>query len=238
MKHLLAALLLLAGPAAAGGFSNWAAVVVAGDSYSEDQKDSKVFDNGRQAIVERLQKMGFRPANIRQFTDWPEQFPGLSRSIPKRIAKEMKEAAAAAPEGCLVYVTSHGSELGAGIGDYVLGPRTLKHMLAKACPKRPAVVVVSACYSGVFVPYLKAPDRFVLTAAAKDRSSFGCGASDRFTFFDACAIESLSKAHDFPGFAQRTLACVTAREKKEDVDLPSNPQVAIGSKSAAMLPHW
>lgn len=237
MKRLAAVLLaLLTAPAAAGGFANWAAVVAAGDSYSEDQQDTAVFDNGRRAIIERLEAMGFKSANIRTFTDWPERFAGVERATPKSLAKGLKAAAAMAKEGCLVYLTSHGSEAGAGVGDYVLGPRTLKHMLAKACPKRPAVVVISACYSGVYVPYLKAPNRFVMTAAAKDRSSFGCGAADRYTFFDACAIESLGKTHDFPAFAKHTLACVTAREKQEQVELPSEPQVVIGQK--AVLPRW
>lgn len=239
MKALAAAIfVLLAAPAGAGGFENWAAVVASGDSYSEDQKDTAVFDNGRQAIVRQLQAMGFKAGNIRQFTDWPEHYPGVDRATPKRIAKGLGEAAKTAAAGCLVYFTSHGSEQGIGIGDYLLGPRTLKHMIAKACAKRPAVIVVSACYSGVFVPYLKAGNRVVLTAAAKDRSSFGCGATDKYTYFDACAIETLAKAGDVATFGKRALACVAAREKKEQVDLPSNPQLAVGDKAAALIPHW
>lgn len=237
MKRLLLSLLLFAGSAQANGFGDWAAVVVAGDSYSSDDKDTAVFDNGRQTIVKELEGLGFKPNNIRQFTDWPERFRDAPRVSPRRIGKGLSEAARTAKAGCLVYITSHGSEEGVGIGNSLMSPRRLSTMLASACPKRPAVVVVSACYSGVFVDRLKAPDRIVLTAAAKDRPSFGCGATDRYTYFDACAIETLPKAGDFAAFGKRTIACVAAREKKEKVDLPSHPQLVIGDRAGA-IPRW
>ncbi|GAA0560114.1 C13 family peptidase [Rhizomicrobium electricum] len=239
MRRLaLLTLLFLTPPAMANGFSDWAAVVVAGDSYSGDQKDTAVFDNGRQTIVKELKGIGFQPHNIRTFTDWPQRFHDADRSTPKRIGKGLNEVARTAKAGCLIYLTSHGSEDGIGIGDYVVSPKRLGRMIDTACSKRPSVVIVSACYSGVFVDRLKAPDRIVLTAAAKDRSSFGCGATDQYTYFDTCAVENLPKAGDFVTFGKRTIACVAAREKKEKVDLPSNPQLAVGEKAAAAIPRW
>ena len=231
-------LALLAAPASAAGFPQWAAVVVAGDSYAEDGKSSQVFDNGRVAIAGELAQIGFSPSNIRQFTDWPERYRGVERATPRRIAAGLRDAARRAQDGCLVYLTSHGSEDGIGIGERTLTPRVLRDVLASACPARPAVVVVSACYSGVFVPYLKAPDRIVLTAAAADRSSFGCGETDKYTYFDTCTVENLPKAGDFVTFAKRTIGCVAAREKKERVDLPSNPQLAVGAEVPAEIPQW
>lgn len=241
MKRLILSLLLFAAPAGAGvaggAFSDWAALVVAGDSYSEDNKDTAVFDNGRQTIVKELVGLGFQPGHIRQLTDWPERFHDAKRVSRPRIAEALDGAAGQAKAGCFVYLTSHGNTDGIGIGNHMLSPRRLGTMIDHACHNRPAVVVVSACYSGVFVDRLKSPDRIVMTAAAKDRSSFGCGATDQFTYFDACAVESLPKAGDFASFGQHTLACVAAREKKERVERPSNPQLVIGDKAAAM-PRW
>ena len=45
------------------------------------------------------------------------------------------------------------------------------------------VVVVSACYSGGFVPALADARTLVITAARHDRPSFGCGVSSRITYF-------------------------------------------------------
>jgi hypothetical protein len=242
MKTVLALLLLLwaLAPAKAAPFSNWAAVVVAGDSYSHEGARTAVFDNGRSAIARSLVSIGFAPDHIAQFSDRPKKYPDghPALSTPRNIARGLADVASKAPGGCLAYLTSHGDEEGIGIGDDLLRPKALAKMVEQSCRGRPAVVIVSACYSGAFLPYLKAPDRIVLTAAAADRSSFGCGESDHFTFFDACVLESLPQARDFVDLGKRAIACVAKRETKEEVDLPSNPQLAIGAKTSAVIPAW
>lgn len=240
MKALGFLFCLFALPASAGGFSDWAAVVVAGDSYAHSGKHSAVFDNGRTAIAQELVGIGFAPENIRQFSDRPKHYPDghPALSTPRNIARGLAEVANRARGGCLAYLTSHGDEEGIGIGDDTLSPRGFARMLDQACSGRPAVLIVSACYSGVFVPKLKAPDRIVLTAAAADRSSFGCGETDKYTYFDTCAVEVLPKAGDFETFGKQAIACVRKREQEEQVDLPSNPQLAVGPKVATVIPHW
>ncbi len=242
MRTPLALLLLLLtlAPARAAPFSDWAAVVVAGDSYSHEGARTAVFDNGRSAITHGLLGIGFAPDHIAQFSDRPKKFsdghPALS--TPRNIARGLSQMASEARGGCLAYLTSHGDDHGIGIGDALLSPTGLAKMIDQSCHGRPAVVIVSACYSGVFIPKLKAADRIVLTAAAPDRSSFGCGESDHYTFFDACVVESLPLARDFPDLGKRAIACVAAREKKEEVDLPSHPQLAVGAKAETVIPAW
>jgi hypothetical protein len=231
---------LVAAPAWANGFDDWAAVVVAGDSFAHSGKRSAVFDNGRSEIARELVTIGFRPDNIRQLSDRPRKYPDGHpvRSTLRNLARGLQSVADKTRGGCLVYLTSHGDEKGVGVGDDLLSPRGLAGILAGACSRRPAVVIVSACYSGVFVDKLKAPDRIVLTAAAKDRSSFGCGETDKYTYFDTCAVENLTAAGDFVRFGKRAIACVAGREKTEEVDLPSNPQLAVGDHAAAVIPRW
>jgi len=242
MKWALALLLFLlaALPAEAAPFSDWAAVLVAGDSYSHEGARTAVFDNGRGAIVRGLLSIGFAQEHIAQFSDRPKKFPDghPALSTPRNIARGLEQVASETRGGCLAYLTSHGDDHGIGIGDFLLSPTGLAKMIDQSCHGRPAVVIVSACYSGVFIPNLKAPDRIVLTAAAPDRSSFGCGESDHYTFFDACVVESLPQSHDFAELGKRAIACVAAREKKEEVDLPSNPQLAVGAKAAVVIPAW
>ncbi|MDR3526149.1 MAG: C13 family peptidase [Rhizomicrobium sp.] len=242
MKTLLALLLFLlaALPAEAASFADWAAVVVAGDSYAHEGGRTAVFDNGRSAIARGLLSIGFAPDHIAQFSDRPKKYPDGHPilSTPRNIARGLEQVASQTHGGCLAYLTSHGDDHGIGIGDALLSPTGLAKMIDQSCHGRPAVVIVSACYSGVFIPKLKAADRIVLTAAAPDRSSFGCGESDHYTFFDACVVESLPLAHDFAELGKRAIACVAAREKKEEVDLPSHPQLAVGAKAAAVIPAW
>ena len=237
---LIVCVLALAAPAAAAGFSDWAAIVVAGDSYAHSGKRSAVFDNGRTAIARELTAIGFRPENIRQFSDRPRKYPEghPAKSTNRNLWRGLAQAVHKARGGCLAYLTSHGDEQGIGVGDDLLSPRRLARLIDQTCRGRPSVVIVSACYSGVFVNKLKRPDRIVLTAAAKDRSSFGCGETDKYTFFDTCTVENLPHAGDFATFGKKAIACVAAREKKEKVDQLSNPQLAVGEKAAAIIPRW
>src|SRR6185369_8053731 len=85
-----------------------------------------------------------------------------------------------------VILTSHGSRAGlavkAGRLRQLLTPPKLAVMLASA-GVRHKVVVISACYSGVFVPRLASPNVLVITAADADHSSFGCLDKAEWTYF-------------------------------------------------------
>jgi hypothetical protein len=229
-----------ASPAIANGFSDWAAIVVAGDWHADSGAPSPVFDNARRDIAGELVGIGFNPQNILQFSVRPERDHAHAPrpSHAQLILSGLSGLAKRARAGCLAYFTSHGSEDGIAMGKGVLSPRGMARILDKSCGERPAVVIVSACFSGVFLPALARPNRMVLTAAAYDRPSFGCGEADKYTFFDTCAVQWLPKAGDFPRFAKDVIACIKAREKKENVDLPSNPQLYIDPHATGIFPRW
>ena len=83
-------------------------------------------------------------------------------------------------------LTSHGSSAGlavkAGRLTQTLTPSKLADMLART-GVRHKVVVISACYSGVFIPRLANPDMLVITAADADHPSFGCRDKAKWTYF-------------------------------------------------------
>lgn len=227
-------------PAAhAASFSRWAAIVVAGDHEDHDGNDSEVFDNARHDIAAGLERLGFSPANIAQFSTQPGEY--LSHPLHsdmRTLTTAFDALAKRAPDGCFAYITSHGAPEGVWMDDGIVQPRSLAAMLDEACSNRPAIVIVSSCFSGAFVPAIAGPNRFVLTAARRDRTSFGCGQSDHYTFFDQCFLQSLPGSHDLPGLADRVKACVSARETQEQMTPPSEPQLSIGTDIVPQLPHW
>jgi hypothetical protein len=238
---VLAALLLAAmqPSLAAGGFADWGAVVVAGDFHAHDGSEAEIFDNARRDIAVQLQRIGFPADNIVQFSVRPEKYaPVPQHSEPQTIANALWDLSNRTSAGCLIYITSHGSTGGVQVGGVLLVPDALATMVSNACGDRPTVVIVSACYSGVFVPALAGPNRLILTAARPDRTSFGCGQTFTYTFFDECVLQEFSTSHDFPGLASLVQACVAAREKKEKMSPPSEPQLSIGANVAAALPKW
>ncbi|MDE1986488.1 MAG: peptidase C13 [Alphaproteobacteria bacterium] len=237
----VAVLAALCEPAfAAGNFSDWAAIVVAGDWHAHDGAPSEVFDNARRDITNELVQIGFSPANILQFSVRPNRYPAadLQASTAQNISDGMWDLSNQADGGCLAYFTSHGSGSGIVLGQSDLSPQQMSDIVDNACGTRPTVVIVSACYSGIFVPALQAPNRIVLTAAAADRASFGCGQSDKYTYFDACAVQWLARAGDFRDFGKDVIACVDAREKKDKVGPPSDPQFYIGAHNHGTFPSW
>ena len=224
----------------ASPFANWAAVVVAGDWRSHDGGPSEGFDNARRDVSKALVDAGFAKANIVQFSTHPANYPDTQplKTEFGAVNSELARLAGQATDGCLVYFTSHGSGMGIIFGDEVLTPPGMARMVGAACGTRPTVVVISACFSGVFVPAISGPNRMVLTAARADRSSFGCGQDDKYPYFDACMLESLPGASDFMALGRRAQACVASREKAEGLAPASEPQLAIGGAMRPMLPLY
>lgn len=238
---LIAAALLFAAPAgAAGPFSDWAAVIVAGDWHAHDGGPSEVFDNARRDLANDLVQLGFSPDNVEQFSVRPANYPQQRplASDTHTIATSLWDLSNRTSGGCLVYFTSHGSPDGIVMGSDVYAPNSMSQMLDNTCSDRPTVVIISACFSGVFVPALEAPNRMILTAARPDRTSFGCGQSYRYTFFDQCVLETLPASADFPDLGRGVQACVAAREKREHMAPPSEPQLWVGPSAIASLPRW
>jgi Peptidase C13 family len=226
--------------AVASPFADWAAVVVAGDHEDSDGNSTEGFDNARRDVSNDLLKLGFSPANLAQFSTRSREYrhEKLLRSEPNRITDTLLNLARKTRGGCLVYFSSHGEPDGLVVGDYVVPPRALAEVVDHACGTRPTVVILSACFSGVMLPPLKGPNRMILTAARRDRTSFGCGQADRYPYFDQCVLESLPASSDFPGLGRAVQACVAAREKKEGVTPASHPQLWIGPTAQTSLPRW
>ncbi len=225
---------------AAGPFSDWAAVVIAGDFHAHSGAQSEAFDNARRDVSRAFVEAGFSPENLREFSVRPERYPQehLMLSDPDLIGAKLADLASQARGGCLVYFSSHGSPAGVMVGERPFSPAGVSLMVDQACADRPTVVIVSACFSGVFVPPLSRPNRMVLTAARPDRSSFGCGEADRYPYFDTCMLETLPKSKNFADLGTGVQTCVAAKEKATGMAPPSEPQLFIGSQLKPVMPFY
>lgn len=223
-------------------FNDWAAIVVAGDWRAHSGGPTEAFDNARRDVTATLLGMGFRPDNVTQFSTRPERY-GAARPLrtnPKAMYEALKAAADRVPGGCLLYYTSHGAPSGAAMdvdGEVeVVPPAMMAAIVDQACPGRPTIVVISTCFSGVNVPYLENPQRLVLTAARRDRTSFGCSEDDKYPFFDDCFLQSTSATGNLAALPPAILGCVSRKEREENFAPASEPQVWIGSALRPMLP--
>lgn len=184
--------------------------------------------------------------------DYPQASPNNFNAALGRIAKVMDPK----EDLLVVFVTSHGGQDGAvalqeqGRVGGALRPLHLRTSL-QAAGIQTKLVIVSACFSGHFILPFSNADTVVLTAAAADRTSFGCEPSRDWTFFgDALfnhamrggegVIEAFDQARtiisgwegDMHGTWQAKPQSVRAREPEP---MASNPQKAIGENALAVI---
>jgi hypothetical protein len=115
-----------------------------------------------------------------------------------------------------------------------LTPTALSRLLQEA-GIRWKVVVVSACYAGGYVEPLRDANTVVITAAAADRTSFGCEPGRDFTYFgEAYFKEGLGRTRSLLGAFEIAKDAVAKKEAAEKLT-PSLPQIWVGPAIAAQL---
>jgi hypothetical protein len=182
-------------------------------------------------LVSNPASVGSRPQPLASYDNLYDAVTGVARRMDRR------------EDILLLYLTMHGTrdhELALHFPPYVedaLVPDDLRFVLRKA-GVRNRVVVISACYSGGFVPRLRGDDALVMTAARQDRPSFGCGADSTATFFGrAWLVEGLNRTTDFAEAFRHAQARIHAWETREG-DEPSHPQVSEGKAIEKRLAAW
>jgi hypothetical protein len=97
------------------------------------------------------------------------------------------------------------------------------------------IVIVSACFSGVFVPPLANDDTIVLTAADAENTSFGCAPERDWTYFgDAFFRQSVRRGRDLQQAFDNARVLISGWEMM-DRARPSNPQAHFGPALVARL---
>lgn len=90
------------------------------------------------------------------------------------------------------------------------------------------IIVVSACYSGSFIKILQDERTAIFTAAAADKTSFGCSDQRELTYFgEAFFKDSLAQSGSLEESFDQTLILINERESSEN-RTSSNPQSRIG----------
>lgn len=169
-----------------------------------------------------------------------DELPIASITNLSRVLARVGQAMNADEDVLILYLTAHADpehRLSASQPPLELAPLTptaLARMLHDSGIKW-RVVVVSACYSGGFVEPLRDENSIVITAAAADRTSFGCEGGREFTYFgQAFFREALAKTQSFTEAFEIARRLVSQREAAEKLP-PSLPQISVGRTIGEML---
>lgn len=173
--------------------------------------------------------------------DGPRTYPAAT---PDNIAAAIGQVGALIDPNedlVVVFITSHGSPDGsAALREHnrlggSLRPSHLRDMLVGA-GIRSRVVIVSACFSGAFIAPLMDDNTIVLTAAAPDRTSFGCQPQNNWTFFgDALFNQNLRSGGSLVPAFDRAKVLIERWEREQNLSPPSNPQRHVGARAADLV---
>lgn len=138
----------------------------------------------------------------------------------------------------VLVMTSHGEQTGFALqlpgGVAELTPQQVAAALDGEGIKN-RVVIVSACFSGIFVPPLANDNTIVITAADAKHTSFGCAPERDWTYFgDAFFHQSLHPGADFENAFDHARVLIHGWEMMDQAT-PSNPQGSFGPALVAKL---
>ncbi|MDI2592193.1 caspase family protein [Pseudomonas sp. N3-W] len=165
--------------------------------------------------------------------------PMATRENLRRAVQTL--AARSGPEDLVfIYLTSHGTsehELVLDQPRMELADLPADELAAVLAPlkNRDKIVVISACYSGGFIPALKDEHTLIMTASREDRVSFGCSEEANFTYFgDALFAQALNQTDDLEQAFKLAKATVAERELADNFEA-SEPQIWAPK---AVIAHW
>ncbi len=190
------------------------------------------------AILDAQYGAGARTLRLANSHDHPTRYPMANRANLARALNEI--GARQGPEDvAFLFLASHGHEdlfslafPEAGTSDLMAAD--FLQMLEDS-GIGPAVIVVSACFSGSFIDDIEAPDRLVITAARGDRSSFGCRDGAEWTEFGQSFFDRALRIEPDPRKAFPLAVEDVARKEAADGLTPSLPQISEGAEIGAVL---
>jgi hypothetical protein len=139
----------------------------------------------------------------------------------------------------LVFMTSHGERTGfalqlPGSTPAELTPQQVASALDTEGIKN-RVVIVSACFAGIFMAPLQNDNSVVMTASDDRSTSFGCAPEREWTYFgDALFHQSLLPGSDFQQAFNHARVLIQGWELMDHI-APSNPQGWFGPALVAKL---
>ncbi len=245
---------------AGGGPARMYALLVAGDGSQEVFRREVAFVDD--LFARRYDTRG-RSVSLVNSRSSVAQLPLATTHSIEQSLKALAKAMDRERDLLFVFLSSHGSrkhELSLGMSDMALPdlPAARLGAMLKASGIRNQVVVVSACYSGGFIPVLQGERTWVITAARADRTSFGCADENDFTYFGRALFkESLPNASSLTGavgnaikkveeWEARDIAAAKSADAaadpkadaKADAAMHSEPQSVVASKFRAEVDNW
>jgi len=221
------------------GETNWYFLGVGGAGYQdvfqfEVEQTQKQFDT-------RFGTVG-RSVGLINNQNSQDSLPMATKTSIERSLARIGQQMNPDEDVLFLFMTSHGLQnlfelSNEPIDMQSIDPQWLRESLDRS-GIRWRVVVISACYSGSFIPALQSPDTVIITAADADKTSFGCGNEPEYTYFgQAFFAEAMRNESSLEKAFIAAKKRIRAMEREQGYD-PSEPQMRVGRNIAVMLPQF
>lgn len=172
-----------------------------------------------------------------------KQSTGTPQGSPPNLATALAAVAAkmnVKEDVLILFATTHGDpKLGLVYRDGnnavgMIAPKRLAALLDDLGIER-RLIILSACFSGVFVPALNSDQSVIITAASSQRTSFGCSPGNDWTFFgDALINTALRKPQSLEKAGDEARSLILMWEAGRGL-VPSEPQIFVGDRAHLWL---
>ncbi len=164
--------------------------------------------------------------------------PFATKENVELVIREMKKIARK-NDKIVLLLSTHGNVnmLGVNAANQNYPPITPKELEAwlDALGDQPAVVILSACFSGSFIDLIQLRSRIILTAAAKDRASFGCNFHSDNTYFIADLLGTpFNPETTMNRLFDDAKSSIYKLEVAKKLSPPSNPQRFVGADARGL----
>ncbi|MCG8323929.1 MAG: C13 family peptidase [Thiotrichales bacterium] len=205
--------------------------------------DEDVFKNEVLFVKELMERKYTGTGNALTLINNPEtvsRYPVANRHNLEAALRMLARKIDTDEDIVVMFFTSHGSEQHQLVIDFKpLGMNDLSpvqiHNAILGSGIKWKVIIISSCYSGGFVEVLQDPYTLLITAAAHDRNSFGCGHDGQFTYFgEAYFGHALQQTDSFSEAFNIAAGRVDQREREEG-HTPSLPRMILGEEMEKKL---
>jgi hypothetical protein len=212
------------------GETNIYAIGIAG---SADQDVFLAELKGGLDVLSRVFSLSGHVVELVNHPDTVRSFPVASRQNLAAAVRAIAHAMDRDEDILLLFMTSHGSSKGIALSLPGAVANGLTPMDVATLLDRNGItnriIIVSACYSGVFLKSLADDHTIIITAADENSTSFGCGNEREWTYFgDAFFNRGLQGSATLEE-AFLAAKASTAQWEARDGLTPSNPQAQFGA---------
>jgi len=183
-------------------------------------------------IVERYNNTG-RTISLINHHDSATQYPLATRQSIASSIDAISKKMNVEQDILFMYLSSHGSkdhELYLNHDSIQLpdlSASELANMVQKSSIKW-KVIIISACYSGGFIPNLEGPHTMIITASDSESTSFGCSEESEMTYFGKALFKEViakQPALALTEAVSKARSLVETWEQDEELSL-SNPMIS------------